>query len=143
MHAMVPPAPANLPQLCSHESIMYVSGYIQCNAACQAGRCCNVPDKGRSSIATGGLIGWSVTPISCVLSHPELCAEYGPCDALSGALMDVHGKPHELVQAKCTPNKIKTEVGVDECESACQTRACCFANSSKKNCYDDNQVRNK
>lgn len=137
---MVPPAPENLPQLCSNDSIMFVSGYIECNAACQAGQCCTLADiDDYASLAAPGLVDLSNLPKSCVQSHPDLCAGYKPCDALKG-LMDAHGTPSDLVNSKCTAAKMQTELGIDECESACQPRACCFAHSKKRNCYDDNKV---
>lgn len=136
---MVPPAPVNLPQLCSHDSVMYVSGYIECNAACQAGLCCTVSSIEDSSLASAGLMHLTETPKSCLKTHPDLCSGYSSCENLKD-INDAHGTPTDLVNSKCTANKMKTESGIDDCENACQPRACCFASSKKKNCYDDNKV---
>ena len=150
---MVPPPPQDLNIICTFDSIRYASGFIKCSAACQAGACCSVPTDLPPSILTRG--GGSSLDImdnvvserkadksteSCASSHKDVCASYGACAALKG-LEDIHGSPTDLVNAKCTPYHMRTEVEIDDCENACHPRSCCFTESEKRNCYDDNQVR--
>ncbi len=159
LHVMVPPPPINLNTICTFESIRYASGFIECSAACQAGSCCLVSDDGlpESSILTresysnskfNGVdnnnamvdnISEKNKPESCTATHSDVCKSYGACSALKG-LEDIHGTPTDLVNSKCTPNHMKTEVGIDDCENACQPRSCCFTESEKRNCYEDNKV---
>ena len=123
---MVPPAPININEICSLDSIKFASGYIECRAACQAGGCC-------SSIYS------SERQKSCSSTHIDVCAKYEPCNILEKH-KDNHGTPADLANLKCTPTLMMTKAGVVDCENACQPRSCCFTDSKKKNCYDDNEV---
>ena len=140
---MVPPAPKNINEICSFNSIRFASGYIECRAACQAGGCCSSDpsssDSSNTSKDSSGISHLAETPKSCLSTHIDVCAEYEPCDALE-RLQDIHGTPIDLVNSKCTKALMMTSLGIDDCENACQSRSCCFADSKKRNCYDDNKV---
>ena len=139
---MVPPAPSNLDSLCSFELVRSTSGYIECNSSCEAGSCCSPSstekflDFGLASSSTGN---FPKQPKSCASTHPDVCAGYEPCDNLK-SLKDVHGTPVDLVNSKCTGNQMKKDQDMIDCENACQPRSCCFTDSKKRNCYDDNKV---
>jgi hypothetical protein len=142
LHVMVPPAPADLDLMCSFDSIKFASGYSECTSSCQAGLCCfksPTIDFSDSGLASSGFIDLPAQKKSCSTTHIALCNEYHACDNLKG-LDDVHGSPIDLVNSKCALSKMNTEQGIDECETACQPRSCCFAESKKRNCYDDNKV---
>mmetsp|Transcript_4785 Transcript_4785/g.7058 ORF Transcript_4785/g.7058 Transcript_4785/m.7058 type:complete len:870 (-) Transcript_4785:187-2796(-) len=144
IHVMVPPPPSDLNIICTFESIRYASGFIECSSACYAGSCCSIPPVGLpESILSSSSNKLDTTtqrkPESCADTHSEVCAAYTACSALEG-LEDIHGTPTDLVNSKCTPNHMKTEIGIDDCENACQPRSCCFAESEKRNCYDDNRL---
>ncbi len=105
------------------DPIRYASGFLQCSAACDAGSCCYSSHEKKS----------------CSSTHEDVCALYQPCTDLS-AFKKVHGSPVDLVKQKCSPLLMTTEIGIDDCENACQSRSCCFAKSKKNSCYEDNKV---
>jgi len=130
-HAMVPPPPSNLDKLCSSTSISVQSTHAECIAVCEGGSCC---------FASGSLNSLDNTFLpSCSNTHPDVCAAYSGCGPIKDPTAQ-HTNPIDIVKSKCTTENIKLDKGRDACETACQPRSCCFTDSTKRNCYEDNKV---
>ena len=143
----VAPAPDDLPQLCSKDSIYTASGYLKCHGACHPGQCClthNTPEM----IAHNQ---YAIRP--CMNTHPHICEGYDPCHALydedyhegtSSEVIPIKPRQEDLMQVVfkvCNQNALRTEDNAKtECEHACKSRTCCFTGNTAKNCYADNEV---
>lgn len=129
---LVAPAPKNIGALCSDANIATQDGFLDCQAACNPGLCClpTTVSKDDSSAPERKL---------CSLSHADVCEHYSPCKALDGVSKN-YGSPLELVNIKCTPHNLKFSEGIEDCGNICKTRSCCFTDSKKANCREDNEV---
>jgi len=129
---VVPPAPLDLEKICADSNVAIQTGFLDCQAACNPGLCClpttvsdptdNVPDIK-----------------ACWATHEDVCQHYTPCKALEG-VAENHGSPVDLANLKCSVHNLKFAEGVEDCGNICQTRSCCFADSKKMNCREDNEV---
>jgi hypothetical protein len=101
----VPPAPANLGELCTSASLQTVDGFTGCHSACKRAECCYEDSVG-----------------TC--THDE-CAAYAPCLTLA-ATDHVHKDIPKTVEQVCASDRLATLEGRASCRQACSHALCCF-----------------
>ena len=111
-NAIIPPAPANLGNLCSSDNILTIDGFQECDAECSHASCCY--DK-------------SVT--TC---QHENCMGYSSCLVLT-ATTKTHDTISKHVEKACANDNLETFQGRSSCRKSCVHALCCFQG-------DDNSV---
>lgn len=105
---VVPPAPEELTEVCSIDSLMSeVPTREECSTLCEPASCCT--EFGEDN---------------CFASDPFGCGEYATCILLDLTGGDLSPAP-ETITDICTLENVFTEEGHDDCEEMCGPAACC------------------
>lgn len=106
----LPPAPKNLFEICSVNSLATGRGLRRCRTVCSAATCCFSND-----LSDGEL--------SC--RDVEQCRGYASCLNLEAGKA-INQKIQDEVAAKCTTDQVETVGGAAICRSVCQQHTCCW-----------------
>jgi len=120
---VMPPAPADLHDLCSTEHIATPEGMQNCTAICNPSKCC-----------------WEIGSSYCA-DHPN-CPGYAPCFNLRTTTDNtaVNNIPEAktYIDTVCTPETVQTVEGRAQCNSACLHQSCCLHGADT--CYHKSQA---
>ena len=110
----VPPAPSDLPMLCSDE-VLQARGLdlLLCEDACKPGSCCNEPDPG-----------------NCFQQNGDTCNGYEPCMKINAN----DGFDVTPLAKVCSPDNFSVGDGGIECADECAVAKCCYSTEAD-NCF--------
>ena len=114
---IVPPAPADLPQLCAVRNLTTNAGIRNCATECLPYECC-----------------YETGVVNCQAANPTTCDTYAPCLNLR-AIDAMNGNMEQEVAQSCEPSYAATLQGRLDCRKTCKLAQCCF--TGNKQCGDD------
>ena len=108
--------PPNFEVTCAPMNIETDEGYSACLYMCEPAQCCS-------------LIG--TNPFSCLEGNRDYCEIYrSSCQHLDHKRASNHSKLHTSVETACNTDALKSQEGVNNCESMCKGFSCCFDETS-------------